>query len=500
MSISIAAGLLFALMTAAKAKPYPDSPYLHGLGRRHEPFMARTYSCMRQCIELFGPAVDSWSSNPRPKNCTAEANDLDLANCVCDHLLIRTKLPQCYISTCGEMDDSCIIPYLNRLVSFPEDQLAVASIGLWGACSQRKLRQDLRFSNVSYVVQGRDYSFSFQGWEPMSSNEELGSLLQARASDNRLVLPSWLRQYFHPIWRQDNLLSSLGYRPPLDSENVGNPRSVVDLLDYRIAFSVHFFATVAYAHLLHTVSESEGNWIEAVQVIIFIILPTLPTIQLVNSFLKVILKSAWSAGFRYNISALCGQQLFERRETSKYRSRLIDLSTNELKSEKQSYRSAQFWGRFGAILVNFYLVTARFAAYVRRLRSTIPGAGHTAIYLAATGFDHRLGWVSFGGLISTVITLLRHIVNVEWSMAPNLHLPRRSTFDWKMEVWLEIIAAALGQSMLMRLTNRMTAGILWSRIFSFDSGRYVATVFTLLALLCVLYREPILAGIRRRSS
>jgi hypothetical protein len=273
---------------------------------------------------------------------------------------------------------------------------------------------------------------------------------------------------------------------------------VNNLLDYKAAFTIHIFATVAYAHLLHIVSESGGYWIEAVQVLAFIFLPTLPIIQLVNSILKVFFKSSWTVGIRYNVSAICGQYIFERRTASHYRARLIDLSTHELEMTKLSYLSGQFWGRILAILPNLYLVTARFAAYICRLRATIPG--HSAIYISATGFDHRLGWVALGGLVSTLLTLLRHAVNVEWSVNPNLHLPRSSTFDWKMEIWLEIIAAAIGQSMLIRLTNRITSSTLRSRIFNLDAGRYITTISALLVLFVIQYRVPLMASLRRRSS
>jgi hypothetical protein len=102
--------------------------------------------------------------------------------------------------------------------------------------------------------------------------------------------------------------------------------------------------------------------------------------------------------------------------------------------------------------------------------------------------------------VSTLVTLMRHAVNVEWNLNLNMHLPRRSTFDWKLEIWLEIIAAAIGQSILMRLTNRIIPSTLWSRIFNFDSGRYITTASTLLALVGIQYRDPITAAMRRRSS
>jgi hypothetical protein len=500
MFTPIVAGLLFALITALKATAYLETAttYAYFEGSSESYYLdSRKDPCVWQCRKLFAPDFYTRSLNTPAKDCSAEINDLDLTNCICDHLLIRTKFPQCYISICGHLDRWTIIEYLNDQVSFPEGMMGIAEIGLWTACAQKDLRQDLLFVNITVVFQT---NFSVQALWPISPKQELSTILYARAGSNWFVSSLWVRKYLLPIWRQDNILSSLGYHPPPDSGNVENPRSPGDLLDYRTAFSVHLFATVAYAHLLHMVSESEGYWIETIQVIIFIIFPTLPTIQLLNSLLKITFKSAWPSGFRYNVSALCGQYIFERRDRSNYRARLIDISTHELETDKHGYWNGHFWGRIAAISVNLYLGTARFAAYVRRLRSVIPGEGHTAIYIAATGFDHRLGWVAFGGMVSTVLTLLRHTVNVEWSLNPNLHLPRRSNFDWKMEIWLEIIAAAIGQSMLMRLTNRSSTSTLRSRIFNLDSGRYITTASTFLVLIGIQYREPIMAAMRRRSS
>jgi hypothetical protein len=247
-------------------------------------------------------------------------------------------------------------------------------------------------------------------------------------------------------------------------------------------------------------SESERYIVEFLQVVSFVVLPGLPTVQLVNNILKVLFRSAGSTGLRYNVSAICGQYVFERRTTSTYRARLVDLSIHELEKKDHSYWSFRFLGKLSVILPNLYLVTARVAAYFRRLRTTLPGPGHTAIYIAATGMDHRLGWVAFGGMISTVVTLLRHAVNVEWLINPNLHLPRRSAFDWKMEIWLEIVAAAIGQSMLMRTTGRISSYTLFSRLLDSLSERYIITALTFLSMFCIQYRHPLSAGLRRRSS
>ncbi|KAH8748496.1 hypothetical protein F5882DRAFT_422089 [Hyaloscypha sp. PMI_1271] len=491
LKVLVFAGLLSALAITIQAQPRLDSTFFQYAESRDN-------HCVWQCQKLFAPPSYNRTINTPMKDCSKETSKRNLTDCVCDHLLIRAKFPQCVISICGLSEASngwWILKYLNDQLSFPGKLKGLATIGFWAACAQTDFREDLHFVNTSVKYSA---NASIQAWWPATSNPEMNSLLSIRAEDNRLPVPFWLRRYLLPIWRQDNILSSLGYTPPPDSANITSPRTVNNLLDYKAAFTIHIFATVAYAHLLHMVSESGGYWIEAVQVLAFIFLPTLPIIQLVNSILKVFFKSSWTVGIRYNVSATCGQYIFERRTASHYRARLIDLSTHELEMTKLSYLSGQFWGRIFAILPNLYLVTARFAAYICRLRATIPG--HSAIYISATGFDHRLGWVALGGLVSTLLTLLRHAVNVEWSVNPNLHLPRRSTFDWKMEIWLEIIAAAIGQSMLIRLTNRITSSTLRSRIFDLDAGRYITTISALLVLFAIQYRVPLMASLRTRSS
>lgn len=139
--------------------------------------------------------------------------------------------------------------------------------------------------------------------------------------------------------------------------------------------------------------------------------------------------------------------------------------------------------------------------YVRRLWTTLPGENYTAIYIAATGLDHRLGWVAFRGMVSIFITLLRHVINVDWSSNPNLHLPRRSTFDWKMEILLEIVAAAIGQSTRSMLMRRIsTSTLITVHNFGLRNWKLRDNYSTLLVLLCIQYRVPLMAGMQRRSS
>ncbi|MCJ1476440.1 hypothetical protein MMC13_005106 [Lambiella insularis] len=502
MLINLLFELVLVLRVAAEGGPSDDIDPDPMRVKIENYVLDRGNKCLWQCYWLFARSMP-------PKDCSAETDNL--TNCVCDHLIKRSKFPQCAVSLCGigesEPGDKILsLPeeFVTSQIIFPIFSKGTAPLGIWSICADPKAREALNFTregNVNHkILSLLDSGETVQWWQPEMHDEELELTLYNGPRANRLPVPSWLDQILRPIWRQDNLHGSLDYRPPPDAGNVKNPRSTEDLIDLRTIFSVHFFSIVAYAHLLHLVSESERYWIEALQVILFIILPGLPTVQLVNSFIKVLFKSTWSSGLRYNVSALCGQYIFERRTTSSYRARLIHISLPELEAEEQDYSSGQFWGRTLAILANLYLVTARFAAYIRRLRTTLPGEDHTAIYISASGMDHRIGWVAFGGMVSTLITLLRHSVNVEWSTNPHIHVPRRSTFDWKMEIWLEIVAAAIGQSMLMRLTNRISTSTLRSRILDVDIGGYVVTILTLLVLFCIQYRIPLMAGMQRRSS
>lgn len=445
-------------------------------------FSARLYphSCLWQCDKLF-------NGNLVLKDCStlSRQGDSNLTTCACNHILTRPSWPRCVISICGDLEEDVFETYLQDHLIFPNQHPVHASVGLWAACVQSP-------EEIVFLNEG-------QFWKPTSTDEALAATLFTRAADHRMPRYRWMRRLLIPIWRSESFETRLYYRAPPDAAKVEHPRSSSDLLNYLI-FTVYFFAAVAYAHLLHTTSKSERYIHEFLQFVAFMLLPGLPVVQLVNKLVQVVFRTAGPGNFRYHASGVCGEYVFERRDTSTYKERLVDLSIHELEQRNGSYCSCQFLGRLVAILINLGLVAARVAAYIRRLRTMLPGPGHHDFYIAATGLDHRLGWVAIGGMASTLVTLLRHLLNVEWSIDPNLHMPRRSNFDWKLEVWLEIMAAAVAQNMLLKLTNRITAHTFLNRFWRTLDGKYLFTALAFISAYCLQYRHALWNRLQSRST
>lgn len=516
----ISSGIFLLVLDLALAR---NDLYHPGESSRESQAKFRAYytlrnGCLMRCNELFDlPQIP-------PKNCTAETDFL--RKCVCDRLLSRTKLPQCILSVCGIRAELPLFTwYVNEQLILPGHMSLYTSVGIWSACQAQRTadRQNkiyitppdseglFTFANRSFEsTSGTSQSYL---WTPVSPNEEVSALLDTAPGDKRLSVPLRLRRYILPIWRQENFQSKLGYEPPWDIIGVEHPRSADEIIDYKSIFVVYLAAIISYAHLRHMVSQSRSYRVEALEVVLFVFLPALPAVQLINSFLRVTLGSAfgspWSSGFSYGISGICGQFLLRHTAGQSYRLRIIDVPVSGLVQRRESYFSAQFLGRLLAIGFTLLQVMARFVAYVKRIRTPILGPHDyhpTTIYIAATGMDHRLGWIAFGGMVSTTITLVRHLVNVEWTLHPALQLPRPgpAPTSWKAELWLEIVAAAAVHTILLRLTNRVNPIDIAFRVLDFHTGWYlIGTVATVLLIL-VEFQRPlvgtILATRRRRRN
>jgi len=122
--------------------------------------------------------------------------------------------------------------------------------------------------------------------------------------------------------------------------------------------------------------------------------------------------------------------------------------------------------------------------YFKRLRIQVG----TVTYVACVGLDHRLGWVAFGGMISTVITLVLHLLNRKWTYRP----PPLASLDLhqELEILFEISAAALFQELLIMITGRITPAILLTRLLG-QHAHFVYIAVGLLGLLLTNYRRPI---------
>ena len=65
-----------------------------------------------------------------------------------------------------------------------------------------------------------------------------------------------------------------------------------------------------------------------------------------------------------------------------------------------------------------------------------------ASYCAATGFDHRAGWVAGFALLPLVTALALHLINKTWAPGPMFqHAARRS--DWRLRLALDAGVATL---------------------------------------------------------
>jgi hypothetical protein len=350
-------------------KKAPHRPFLgSGGGCRDEPSIDYGHNtkleeyvlykgdkCLWQCYWLSARSM-------LPKDCSTETNNW--TNCVCDHLLDRSKFLQCVVFVCGEQNSkagdqilSLSEEFVSSQIVFPGHFKGTAPLGIWTICADVKAWGELTFAREG-DQKHRIYDLlgSGQGvrwWLPDIHDEELDSTLYSSSRDNRLTVPFWLDRFLRPIWSQDNLPSSRGYPPPPDAGNVKNPRSTLDRL--QTIFSVHcpllcccrvrssFAYGIRVREILDRSSSSDfiynSPW-----------LANYPA-------RKLLPESHFQLGPQDSDTIyphFVGRCIFERRTTSNYLVRLIDLSLQELEEGKQVYSSGQFWGRILAISASLY--------------------------------------------------------------------------------------------------------------------------------------------------
>jgi len=221
---------------------------------------------------------------------------------------------------------------------------------------------------------------------------------------------------------------------------------------------------------------------ETIQLLAFALFPALPVVQFVNNALKAIflILTGTAGNLQYFLAATCGKYVFEVSQASgqnPFRARLIHVPFQDLSSETYPYLDGRWLGRFLLIFANLTPVTLSLVNYFQRLCIR---AGE-ATYVGSVGLDHRLGWVAFGGMFSTVGTLMLHLVNPKWSYNP----PPLATVDPDRElgVFLEIMAAAWCQELLILITGRITPVILLQRLL----GQHAKLVFVTVALIGLLF-------------
>ena len=80
---------------------------------------------------------------------------------------------------------------------------------------------------------------------------------------------------------------------------------------------------------------------------------------------------------------------------------------------------------------------------------------HGATFCAATGFDHRVGWIATSALLPIFTTLVLRLINKDWVLQEGTER-NQNTEDWKSRLALEWTAATVVLEVLIMLTGRVT--------------------------------------------
>jgi hypothetical protein len=80
---------------------------------------------------------------------------------------------------------------------------------------------------------------------------------------------------------------------------------------------------------------------------------------------------------------------------------------------------------------------------------------HGATFCAATGFDHRVGWIATSAIVPIFTTFILHLINKDWALQENTEC-NQNTEDWKSRLALEWTAATVVLEVLIMITGRVT--------------------------------------------
>jgi hypothetical protein len=214
--------------------------------------------------------------------------------------------------------------------------------------------------------------------------------------------------------------------------------------------TTYIAAIAAYAHLLSISSNSKRRFPEAVQLLAFCLVPLLPAIQLLHNIIDAIIFHSdgkpWEIS--YLLAGVAGVVLYEE---PAYRARLLEVDSNHLAPSNLSRMDFQWLGRLIWILVNLGVLMFTIIPYFSRLTYRF----HGATFCAATGFDHRIGWVATSALVPIFTTLTLHLINKDWALQENTER-NQNTEDWKSRLALEWTAATVLLEVLIMITGRVT--------------------------------------------
>lgn len=275
------------------------------------------------------------------------------------------------------------------------------------------------------------------------------------STDQRFPGPQSIRKLLSHIRTSPNLLDYWSYSMQTEnaSDAVENPRQLTDLHEKLI--STYIGAFVAYAHLLSITSQSEHYLSEALRLLAFCLIPILPVIQVLHNSIDIVLllleKKPWT--WSYLFAGLCGVVLYEEQTPNKrsFRAWLLEIDVINLKSAVPEPRDVKWWGRLCLIVANIAYLIFPINSYLTRLAYHFHGAS----FIAATGFDHRVGWIAFSAPVPTISTLNLHLCSRKWNLEPAADRNRK-TANWTSRLTLGIAAATVITELTIKLTGRIT--------------------------------------------
>jgi len=286
-----------------------------------------------------------------------------------------------------------------------------------------------------------------------SSNLTYHNLIKTKAinsTDGRFPVPQAIRKLLIPIWTSPNLLDYWSYSLQHEQveDQIEEPRRLTAL--HKKIITTYIAAIAAYAHLLSISSNSMRRFPEAVQLLAFCLVPLLPAIQLLHNLIDAMIflldGKPWEKS--YLLAGVAGVVLYQE---PAYRARLLEVDDSHLAPSNLSRMDFQWLGRLIWILVNLGVLMFTIVPYFSRLTYRF----HGATFCAATGFDHRVGWIATSAILPIFTTFILHLINKDWALQENTER-NQNTEDWKPRLALEWTAATVVLEVLIMITGRVT--------------------------------------------
>ncbi|KAK5054601.1 hypothetical protein LTR84_001492 [Exophiala bonariae] len=246
----------------------------------------------------------------------------------------------------------------------------------------------------------------------------------------------------------------------------------------------------------HCLRKSRGFGVGAVELLISVLVPLYPVVQFIHHLISTIPYVAAGEPFEWDflLAGVCGWHTYAQIHNldgtiRHFRAWILDLYPNELEMLPISVtRDTRYFARLAAILSNLTLLLFTTTMYLHRLHYTF----RRATYCAATGWNHRSGWVALAALVPVLQSLALHISNVKWGLRPNLVHDEVRTYDLNFRLALDTMAAAVIQELLIMLTGSFTSITLIIRHFlTQENRRYLLTALLLFGSVGIVLLRPL---------